>query len=246
MQMAIDVAGFTPVEADQLRQAMGSKRSRERMERLRAAPLRRDGRARHHRRDRRPDLRQAGRVRRTSASPRATRCRSPTSCTRRRGSSCTSPRRSARRCSTRSRWASTRRTPWCRTRAATASIVRTPDVNASRRRRPTLGAVRRSRTAVWRCVSASTRCAASATTWRGHRRRSPVLEHGRPRRDARARRSPMLEALATAGAFGCFDDATGGPIDRRPRCGRRVPSCNRGPDRLAGSGAGADAPTCRA
>jgi len=34
MQMAIDVAGFTPTEADQLRQAMGSKRSRERMERL--------------------------------------------------------------------------------------------------------------------------------------------------------------------------------------------------------------------
>jgi error-prone DNA polymerase len=28
MQMAIDVAGFTPAEADQLRQAMGSKRSR--------------------------------------------------------------------------------------------------------------------------------------------------------------------------------------------------------------------------
>ncbi len=35
MQMAIDVAGFTPAEADQLRQAMGSKRSRTRMERLR-------------------------------------------------------------------------------------------------------------------------------------------------------------------------------------------------------------------
>jgi error-prone DNA polymerase len=35
MQMAIDVAGFSPGEADQLRQAMGSKRSTERMERLR-------------------------------------------------------------------------------------------------------------------------------------------------------------------------------------------------------------------
>jgi error-prone DNA polymerase len=31
MQMAIDVAGFTPAEADQLRQAMGSKRSHQRM-----------------------------------------------------------------------------------------------------------------------------------------------------------------------------------------------------------------------
>ena len=36
MQMAIDVAGFTAAESDQLRQAMGSKRSHERMERLRA------------------------------------------------------------------------------------------------------------------------------------------------------------------------------------------------------------------
>jgi error-prone DNA polymerase len=36
MQMAIDAAGFTPAEADELRQAMGSKRSRERMEQLRA------------------------------------------------------------------------------------------------------------------------------------------------------------------------------------------------------------------
>ncbi len=34
MQMAIDVAGFSPSEADQLRQAMGSKRSRARMEQL--------------------------------------------------------------------------------------------------------------------------------------------------------------------------------------------------------------------
>ncbi len=39
MQMAIDVAGFSPGEADQLRQAMGSKRSAERMERLRARLL---------------------------------------------------------------------------------------------------------------------------------------------------------------------------------------------------------------
>jgi error-prone DNA polymerase len=35
MQIAIDVAGFTAAEADTLRQAMGSKRSHERMERLR-------------------------------------------------------------------------------------------------------------------------------------------------------------------------------------------------------------------
>tara|TARA_B100000902_G_scaffold384339_1_gene424379 strand:- start:4 stop:2259 length:2256 start_codon:yes stop_codon:yes gene_type:complete len=35
MQMAIDVGGFSSTEADELRQAMGSKRSQERMERLR-------------------------------------------------------------------------------------------------------------------------------------------------------------------------------------------------------------------
>ncbi|WP_067871785.1 error-prone DNA polymerase [Nocardia vermiculata] len=35
MQMAVDIAGFTAAEADQLRRAMGSKRSPERMERLR-------------------------------------------------------------------------------------------------------------------------------------------------------------------------------------------------------------------
>ena len=35
MQIAIDVAGFTAAEADQLRQAMGAKRSRQRMELLR-------------------------------------------------------------------------------------------------------------------------------------------------------------------------------------------------------------------
>ncbi|MBW3590340.1 MAG: error-prone DNA polymerase, partial [Actinobacteria bacterium] len=36
MQMAVDVAGFTAAEADKLRQAMGSKRSTERMEQLKA------------------------------------------------------------------------------------------------------------------------------------------------------------------------------------------------------------------
>ncbi len=36
MQMAIDVAGFSPAESDRLRQAMGSKRSVEKMERLKA------------------------------------------------------------------------------------------------------------------------------------------------------------------------------------------------------------------
>ncbi|MFC8731237.1 error-prone DNA polymerase [Luteimicrobium sp. NPDC057192] len=45
MQMAIDVADFTPAEADKLRRAMGSKRSVERMEELRGRLL--DGMARN-------------------------------------------------------------------------------------------------------------------------------------------------------------------------------------------------------
>lgn len=45
MQMAIDVADFTPAEADQLRRAMGSKRSVEKMEAMRARLM--DGMARN-------------------------------------------------------------------------------------------------------------------------------------------------------------------------------------------------------
>jgi error-prone DNA polymerase len=40
MQLAVDVAGFTPAEADQLRQAMGSKRSEARMARMRERLMR--------------------------------------------------------------------------------------------------------------------------------------------------------------------------------------------------------------
>ena len=45
MQMAVDAADFTPAEADQLRRAMGSKRSREKMEALHARLL--DGMAKN-------------------------------------------------------------------------------------------------------------------------------------------------------------------------------------------------------
>ncbi|HEY3894196.1 MAG TPA: error-prone DNA polymerase [Pseudonocardiaceae bacterium] len=45
MQMAIDVADFSPAEADELRRAMGAKRSTERMERLRDRLF--DGMSRH-------------------------------------------------------------------------------------------------------------------------------------------------------------------------------------------------------
>ena len=56
MQIAIDVAGFTPAEADELRQAMGAKRSGERMARLRDRLFAGMAERRHHRRGGRADL----------------------------------------------------------------------------------------------------------------------------------------------------------------------------------------------
>ena len=50
MQLAIDCAGFTPDEADRLRQAMSAKRAPERIDELRQRAARRDGGARHRRR----------------------------------------------------------------------------------------------------------------------------------------------------------------------------------------------------
>ena len=64
MQLAVDVAGFDAGEADQLRRAMGAKRSSAKMEKLKSRLY--DGMrstARHHRRRRRPDLRTAAGVR---------------------------------------------------------------------------------------------------------------------------------------------------------------------------------------
>ena len=59
MQLAVDCAGFSAAEADQLRQAMGSKRSQARMARMRERLMAGHGRARHHRRHRRGDLHEA-------------------------------------------------------------------------------------------------------------------------------------------------------------------------------------------
>ena len=98
MQIAIDVAGFTPTEADELRQAMSAKRSGERMARLRDRLFAGHGRP-------------AGLSRRcpsrctrrwppspTSGSPRATRWPSPTWCTPPPGARCTTPRPSPPGC----------------------------------------------------------------------------------------------------------------------------------------------------
>ena len=64
MQMAIDVAGFTPGESDRLRQAMGSKRSRARMAAMRDRLYDGHGRTRHHRRRRRRHREEDRRLRR--------------------------------------------------------------------------------------------------------------------------------------------------------------------------------------
>ena len=62
MQMAIDVAGFSPAEADQLRQAMGCKAQRPAHGALTGTLLFRHGRAGCHRSGSRPDLGTDGRV----------------------------------------------------------------------------------------------------------------------------------------------------------------------------------------
>ena len=125
MQMAIDVAGFTPAESDELRQAMGSKRSAARMERL-GERLYGGMAERGITGEIADQIFTKMRRSPTTASPSRTRCRSPTSCMPRRGSSTTSPRRSARPCSTPSRWGSGARTPWSATPAATASRSAAP------------------------------------------------------------------------------------------------------------------------
>ena len=96
MQMAIDVAGFTPAESDELRQAMGSKRSMKRMERLRER-LYAGMAERGITGDVADEIFVKMKAFANYGFPESHTCRSPTSCTPRRGSSTTSRRRSARR-----------------------------------------------------------------------------------------------------------------------------------------------------
>ena len=63
MEMAVAIAGFSAADADELRQAMAAKRSAARMEKMRAAALRRHGGARRDGRGGGPGLRRAGRLR---------------------------------------------------------------------------------------------------------------------------------------------------------------------------------------
>ena len=120
MRMAIEAAGFSPGEADQLRRAMGHKRSRDRMHEIYARAGRRHGRQRHRSRGRRPALSHARRLRRLRL-PRIARGELRAARrTRRRTSSATFRRSLPRRSSTCSRWVFTRPKCWSTTRAATA------------------------------------------------------------------------------------------------------------------------------
>ena len=163
MQMAIDVAGFTAAEADQLRQAMGAKRSSERMERLRGRLYEGMAERRDHRRGGRPDLREAGRLRqlRLPREPLGV-LRLPG--LRQRLAQAPLPGGvPAPPCSTPSRWASTRPTPWSPTPAATAWSSAAPTSTARRPPRPWSGA-RRERGSGW-CGSGSARCGRSGRSW---------------------------------------------------------------------------------
>ena len=123
----------TAAEADQLRRAMGSKRSTEQDAAAARPVLRRHAQAaRRHRRGGRPDLRKAGGLRQFRLPRKPCAVASRRWCSTRRGSSCTTRRRSARRCCGPSRWASTRRSRWWPMPAGTASTVHGPDVNAQR------------------------------------------------------------------------------------------------------------------
>ena len=181
MQMAIDVAGFTPWRGRPAAPGDGLEALASAMERLRARLY--EGMA-----ERGITGEIADEIFDKMAAfanygfPESHSVSSPTSCTRRRGSSSTSRRRSARRCSTPSRWASTRRTRSCRTPAATAWMVRTPDLNASAATGHAGACARRAhkrRGGAARCRVGARR---SATTW--------------PRRSPRAVRTATLEDVA--------------------------------------------------
>ena len=113
----------------------------------------------------------------TTASPRATRCRSPTWSTPARGSSITIPQRSVPPCSMPNRWGSIRRTRWCKTRAVMGSRCARRASTNPRPRPPSSRAPRR--TKGQRCASVSNTSAVSVRSRRTHRCRSSLCLDGR-------------------------------------------------------------------
>ena len=132
IRMAMVAAGFTGGQAEELRRAMGFKRSQERMNGIETRSARRHDGERHHGRGAGRDRARASSRSRSTASPSRTPPRSRCSPTRRRTSRRTTRRRSCARCSTTGRWASITRRRWSRTPPATASRFRPIDVTRSR------------------------------------------------------------------------------------------------------------------
>ena len=186
---------------------------------------------RHHRRGGRRDLRQAGGLRQLRLPREPLGVASPTSSTRRRGSSCTTRPRSAPALLNAQPMGFYSPHSLVQDARRHGVEVRTPDLNASRGRRPPssrapgvaprrwrvrlgLGSVR----AIGDDLAEADRRAAAA--------RTPTMED-LVAPGAGAARSPQLEALATAGAFGCFDACDAAAR----RCGRpgRWPQSPPGP-----------------
>ena len=234
MQMAMDAAGCTPAFADLLRRAMGSKRSHERM-----AALKDDlyagmagngitGAVADEIYEKLAAFANFGFAGEPLDQLRLPGVRVG------RSSSATTRRRSARRCWTRSRWGSTRRRPWSRTPAGTAwsSAGRTstrprPGPRWSEDPASETGLAVRMGLSYVRAIGAEV---------------ADRIAADRPYRDMAdlARRADLtarqLEALATAGVFGCLG------LTRREALWAAGAVAQDRPDRLGGLAVGADAP----
>ena len=224
MEMAVAVAGFSPAEADELRQAMAAKRSELRMMKLKSrfyAGMAANGitGARG-----RPALRRAVGASRTSASPSRTRSPSPTSSTARRGSSTTTRRPSWSRCSNAQPlgfWSPQSLVADAQRHGVT---VRRPDVNRSAVGAHARGAARGPGGA----PRPRRRCARSATELADAHRRGRAVGAGAEDLVRRAGcPAAHLEALAAAGALDRFGSsrraltwsagaAAQGTVDRLP------------------------------
>ena len=238
MQMAIDVAGFTARRGRPAAPGHGLQAQPPAHGAAPPAALRRHGRAGHHRR--RSPTRSSRRWRPspTTASPRATRCRSPTWCTRRPWIKLYEPAAFCAALLNAQPMGFYSPQSLVQDARRHGVVVRTPDLNASDWRAD----ARTVRSAPTGGAGGAARAVVGALARRrpgqGGRRRPSLRRPGGPRAPgARARRSAHLEAMATAGAFGCFG------LDRREALWSVGAVAQSRPGRLQGIVTGADAPT---
>ena len=189
--------------------------------------------ARRHRRGDRPDLRKAGGIRQFRLSRKAMRCPSRRWCSTRRGSSCTTRPRSARRCCVHSRWVSIRRSRWWPMRAGTVCWC------TARMSTPAW------RTPPWRYAGTEVRLGLGAVRHIGDDLAEQLVEERKANGpfasllDLTTRLQlsvPQTEALATAGALGCFG------MSRREALWAAGAAATQRPDRLPGVGSSSHIP----